>query len=67
MENDGEKRLRSHKGDENYHYLGEYSKSENSEVKKDNAIVDFREPAKEEEERGGRPLHPLLPDGGLSF
>ena len=49
--NEGEKRLHSPKGDENYDYSGEYSKSENSEVKKDNAIVDFREPAKGEEER----------------
>jgi hypothetical protein len=63
MENDGEKRLRSPEGDENYHYSGKYSKSENREVKKDNAIVDFREPAKEEEERAGRPLPPLLPEG----
>ena len=60
MENDGEKRLRSPEGDENYHYSGEYSKSETSEVKKDNAISDFQEPAKEEEERGGRQLPPLL-------
>jgi hypothetical protein len=46
-ENDGVKRLHCPEGDEKYHYSGEYSKSENREVKKDNAIMVFREPAME--------------------
>jgi hypothetical protein len=46
-EKGGEKRLNNPKGNENCCYSGKYSKSENREVKKDNAIMVFREPAME--------------------